>query len=71
MKNLEIKKIIREMIENENEDALRKELQTRIMDSFRKVAVPFKDKSVEPRVKDIISRLENTIINFKRNNNIE
>lgn len=71
MKNTEIKKIIREMIERENEDSLRKELQTRIMDNFRKVAVPFTDKAAERSLKDIISGLEDTIINFKRDNDIK
>lgn len=71
MKNRDIKKIIREMIEKENEARLKKELQTRIMDNFRKVAVPFTDEANERPLKQIINGLEDTLISFKKDNDIQ
>jgi hypothetical protein len=70
MKKTELKKIIREMIEDKNEEKLRKELETRVMGAFRKVAVPFKDKTAEPHIKSIISSLENIIADFKQDHNL-
>ena len=70
MKQSELKKIIREMIEDKNEDKLRNELQTRVMSAFRKVAVPFKDKTAEPHIKSIISSIENIIADFKKDHNL-
>lgn len=70
MKNTEIKKLIKEMIKQNNEDELRKELEFRVMSCFRDVAVPFKDKTAKPSINSIIRGLEDTIKNFKEDNQI-
>lgn len=71
MKENEIRGIIREMIEKKNDSELFEKLKFEVMSAFRPMAVPFTDKTQKPSFETALSSLENIIINFKKDNNLE